>query len=467
MSYRPRESNVFRAGPNAGPNARSSAGGNSNSNLPQSSTQNPPSSSATTMTKKKAPPPEDDDDILLRDDEIVSCIREIAPMAFTVADLKNPSPTQVQVVYEALVDLLMGVRRERVDALLVVALDGVEHPDTYRESMSIVAGYRSLSRLMAVCDVRDFSFVDLLKPEYTRLRHHLSQVINFMRFRGDAAREALTAEQMGRPEDARAKLGYLLDENARLQSELERVGEQVRRDEPAIVVAKEVNEALTADLRAMKKRQGQLSNEFEKERGERAAVKQALQDRQYLALKARGECEKIRPYIVDSPEKLQQVIVEMNQTLLGEKNLCDTLERRIRALQTSAESCGIVEAEVAGCIKVMEECEQELVKVDEMARKVARHDEILKSRENENKDVERKEALLQRQLENLRERIDRVRAQAEGKREQAQRRMEELKGVYDELSRERGEKSKEMERKKMKIEQIEKKVGFLIILGVY
>jgi len=381
-------------------------------------------------------------------------------MHFSLSDLMSPSPTQVQLVYEQLVAQVMGVRRETVDALLNVGMSEMEHPETHKESMSLMAFYRSLSRLMVVCDVRDFSFQDLLKPDYKRLRVHLSRVINFMRFRGDEERSGFINEQVARLEEAKTRLEELFHENEHLQSEIVRVGEQVKQDGPAIKVAKEVNEALTSDLRAMKKQQEKVSNEHQYEKTDRLSLKSALTDRQYLVVKGKQECDKIRPYIVDSPERLQQIIVDMNATLWSEKNLSDTLERRIRALQTSMESFTILEADVTSCIKIMEECEGELVKVEEMARKVSKHEEILKSRENENKGVERQEALLTRQLVHLRERIDRVRAQAEGKREQAQRRMEELKGVYDELSRERGEKSKEMERKKMRIEQIEKKVIF-------
>ncbi|RPB26627.1 hypothetical protein L211DRAFT_644199 [Terfezia boudieri ATCC MYA-4762] len=442
MSFRPRDSNIFRAG--AAPPRGSAIG----------SSQPPPP----TTIKKSKPAEDEDDSILLTDDEIVSCLSVLISMNFSLGDLKNPSPTQVQLVYEQLVAEVMGVRRETVDALLKVGMSEMEHPETHKESMALMAFYRSLSRLMVVCNVKDFSFQDLLKPDYRRLRAHLSQVINFMRFRGDAARWGFISEQVARPEEAKARFEELLHENGHLRDEIKRVEKQVKQDEPAIKIAKEVNEALTSDLRAMKKRQTGLSVEFHNERNDRLSLKSALTDRQYLTVKGKQECDRIRPYIVDSPEKLQQVIVDMNATLLSEKNLSDTLERRIRALQTSMESFTIIEADVTSCIKIMEECEGELVKMEEMARKVSKHEEILKSKENENKDKERQEALLTRQLEHLREKIDRVRAQAEGKREQAQKRMEELKGVYDELSRERGEKSKDMERKKMRIEQIEKKV---------
>ena len=448
MSFRPpRESNVFRTGGVTTGRAGGGGGGSTTSTMP--------------MTSKKSKPvlEDDDDSILLRDDEIVSCLSVIIHVNFTLGDLRSPLPTQVQLVYEQLVDVLMGVRRETVESLLNEAMREIEHPETLRDSMMLMAFYRSLSRLMAVCEVRDFSFQDLLKPEYKRLRVHLSQIINFMRFRADANRAKLIAEQVARPEEIKTRVHEFLEANEQLEAEIAMIEEQIKRDGPAITVAKEVNESLTGDLRAMKKKQTELSNKFEKERSERNTLKQALQDRQYLAVKGKQECDKIRPYIVDSPDKLQQVIVDMNHTLLSEKNLCETLERRIRALQTSTDSFSIIEADTTACIKVMEDCENELVKMDEMARKVSRHEEILKSRENENKELERKEALLQRQLEHVRDRIDRITAQAEGKREMAQKRMEVLKEVYDELSKERGEKSKEIAKKKATIEGYEKMVG--------
>lgn len=177
-----------------------------------------------------------------------------------------------------------------------------------------------------------------------------------------------------------------------------------------------------------------------------------------MVVKTKVECENLRPYIMESPEKLQQAISDMNNSLAAEKSACDQMERKTRALQTSTESFTLIESDINACIKVMEDCETEAIKLEDISRKVLRQEEVLKARENEKKDLERGDALLQRQLEHLRERIERSRTQAEQKRESAHRKMAELKNVYDDLSRERYEKNREMEKKKMKIEQIEKKV---------
>ena len=360
----------------------------------------------------------------------------------------------------------MGIRREVLDPQLALAMEEMEHPETHRESLPLMAFYRALARLMAVCNVPGFSFADVLRPEYPRIKVILSNVINFMRFRTDGEREPLIRFQESRPDAEKQRVEALIDRQESLVARIEEMQERERREAPLIGKAREINEELTADLRGLKKTQTVLMERFDKERSERKALAASLKDRTYLTSIMKQECERIRPYIVDSPEKLQQVIADMTTRLGFEKAQCEAMDRRTRALQTSSDAFTVIHSDVASCIAVMEECESELVREEEAQRKASRNDEILKNRENEVRDAERSESLLQRQLEHLRERIERSRAQAEQKREAAKLKMEELTGVYEELRRERDEKSREMDRKKMKVEQIERKVCVPWVYGV-
>jgi len=176
-------------------------------------------------------------------------------------------------------------------------------------------------------------------------------------------------------------------------------------------------------------------------------------------VKTQQENNKIRPYIVDSPQKLQQVIADMANSLSAEKSAHDGLERKSRSLQTSANSFVIVEQDVASCIKVMEEVERELIKEEETTRRASRHAEILIVKQTEVHEVERSEKRLSRQLENATEKLRRAREAGEGKAEAAQKRMLQLKEEYGGLSRDRSERDKEMERKKIRIERIEKEMA--------
>lgn len=261
MSYRPRESTVFR-----GSQGTRSQGG---SGLPSSQ------GLGGTGNRKPKQEPEENEDILLRDDEIVQCLNSIG-LNFSLSDLQKPTPPQVQSVYEHLVDELMGIRRETVEPMLAIALEEIEYPETHRDSMSLMAFYRSLARLMAVCSIPDFSFSDLTRPEYKRLKYNLSHIINFTRFRQDSERGELIAKQQQRPELARERLHDLMDENHRMIERIAELEEQQRRDGPAIKVAEEVNEAIAQDLREMKKEQTVKLDEYEKEKAERKSLQAAI-----------------------------------------------------------------------------------------------------------------------------------------------------------------------------------------------
>lgn len=108
------------------------------------------------------------------------------------------------------------------------------------------------------------------------------------------------------------------------------------------------------------------------------------------------ECSKLEPYIVDSPEKLTQAIADMGISLSNERNSVESTERRVRALQTSADSFQIVEQDVNSCIKLMEDCDKDLLKLEDCRRKVQRYEEQVHQKEAECREVERKEEVCTR-----------------------------------------------------------------------
>ncbi|PUU77494.1 Nuf2 family-domain-containing protein [Tuber borchii] len=394
--------------------------------------------------------------LLLKDNELVDCISELG-IPFQMEDLKKPSPQKIQLVFEMFADLLMGVRKETVEPVLNAAAQQVlEFPETQTDSHTLMAFYVSLSQLMLECGIEDFTFNDLAKPDSMRLTRILSYVINFTRFREERAN--IIDEHFGKAQKAKEKIEQLYFENEDLNNRLQELKMQRLKEEPMIEKAKEVRIALVADLETLKKRQDALVNDWGRLQQSKASHKQTLEDRHYLKVKTQQENNKIRPYIVDSPQKLQQVITDMANSLGTEKAAHDSLERKSRSLQTSADSFVIVEQDVTGCIKVMEEVEQELIKEEETSRRVSRHTETLTAKQTEVHDVERSEKRLSRQLKIATEKLERTRKTGEVKAEAAQRRMLELKKEYGVLSHERSERDKEMEYKKVCIERIEKEM---------
>lgn len=427
MSYNPRQSNVFRSSQN----------------------QPPPS------TRKQATL-QADSYLMIPESTIVDCISELG-VTFSLDDLRRPMPQKIQLVFEMFAELLMGVRRETVEPILRSASEQLDHPETLHDASALMAFYTSLRTLMHECDINDFTFNDLAKPDSKRLIKILSYVINFTRFREGKGGEI--DEHFAKAEKVKEAIEARTNENEELAARLEALKMQRAREEPMIEEARKDVKALTEELYGMSKREKMLTAEWNKLKAEKEAHVKKLEDRSFFITKTKQEAEKIRPYIVDSPEKLQGVIVDMGATLAAEKAEADALERKGRALQTSADSFAVVESDVMAAIKIMEECEAELVKEEESARKAARHFDVLTQKQTEVREAERSEQRLQRQLQNATDKITRMRETGEAKSSSAQKKMRELKEAYKQLSKERAERDKDMEKKKIIIEKIEKEMA--------
>ena len=136
----------------------------------------------------------------------------------------------------------------------------------------------------------------------------------------------------------------------------------------------------------------------------------------------------------------------------------DALEKRTRALQTSADTFGVVTNDVISCTKVLEEVSNELHKEDEENLKAAKRRDALSERGNNVREVERTEAILQRQLTRWLDRTEAVRNGSREKAQAAKEKMEELRALHRRLTEERADKGREMEKRRVRIEQTEKKV---------
>lgn len=326
--------------------------------------------------------------LLIKDFEIADCITELG-VPFQLDDLKKPSASTIQRVFEMFADVLMGVRKETVEPILRAATDELEYPETLQDAQMLMAFYVSLGTLMLECGIEDFTISDLTKPDGARLTRILSYVINFTRFREERGVEI--DEHFQKAENAKEKIEQLYFENEELAQRVQALKQQRAKEEPIIRKGKEMQKAMSEELYLCSKREKVLTNEWNKLKQEKEAHVKTLEDRQYFIAKTLQEAEKIRPYIVDSPDKLQQIITDMGTSLSQEKAAVDNVERKNRALQTSADSFAIMEQDVAGAIKVMEECEAELVKEEESTRKAARHQEILTQKQTDVREIERSE----------------------------------------------------------------------------
>jgi kinetochore protein Nuf2 len=79
------------------------------------------------------------------------------------------------------------------------------------------------------------------------------------------------------------------------------------------------------------------------------------------------------------------------------------------------------------------------------------------------REVERKEKMLRKQLEQWQGRTEKLRSDTERKSANAHQKVEDLRIVHKELSAERRDRGDEVEKRRVRIEQTEKKVSSIAL----
>ena len=288
-----------------------------------------------------------------------------------------------------------------------------------------------------------------------------SYIINFVRFR--ESQTATIDEHFNKAETTKARIETLYLENQDMESRLDEMRRERKSMDQQVKEKTKRNDELKQRLLELKKGQERVAERLERVRGEKTRLTGALEEKTERCLGIRQESEKLRPYVLQSPQALQASLTELSDNLGKDRYQIDALEKRTRALQTSRDTFGAVTNDVVSCIKILEEVGNELHKEDEENLKAAKRRDALSERGNNVREVERTEAQLQRQLNRWLERTEAVRNGSREKAQAAKEKMEELRAVHRRLTEERAEKGREMEKRRVRIEQTEKKVSGIIM----
>ncbi|KAI0193402.1 Nuf2 family protein [Xylaria flabelliformis] len=415
-----------------------------------------PPSQTQGRTRKK----EEEADAFMRlsDKEIVGCITDIG-IPFTVVDLQKPNPVQVQMIFEWFAELLLNATRETIEPAMRAAAEDVcgefidiVPPDT----RNLMGFYVSLRRLLLECGVTDFNFSDLYKPTHPRLVKIFSYLINFVRFRESQTNVIDT--HFNKAEQVKARIEALYGENQDAEARLHEMRRNRKAMEAQVREKTERNEELKNTLLKLQQKQGEVASRLEDAKAKKGELAQTLEQKITEKMLLKQESAKLRPYTLQSPQALQTSLTELNNTLSTDKAHIDSLDRRARALQTSTDSFGVVSTDVASCIKLLDEISIELAKEEEEHARNAKQRDALSERGNNVREVERTEALLQRQLIKWNERIELIHENGRKKAQEAKEKMEELRALHKKLTEERAAKGTEIERRRVRIEQTEKKM---------
>lgn len=395
---------------------------------------------------------------LLKPDEIIVCMNELA-IPLTMEDLQKPTASKMQIVYTAFADIIMGVTKEHFDASLAaceLAETSPDHFDIYADSVLLVMFYRELRVLMTEVGFPEFALADVTKPEPKRVRRILSAIINFAKFREERIEvyESFTAKAGAYAQ----RLDDLHVQRAELGERLARADRRRQEEAPLVADAQAAIEEVVADLRKLKEVEVERTREMDVLKQEKDALRTTLEDLQRQLQEGAREKARIEARIVVSPEKLRDRLAQMSEALVNERRVLSDKGKEQRELVAKADLLDSLEGDVQSCIRLMEECEAELVKVEAAQKRVAQSEEQANDQRHEVRELTKREEQLRRKLANAEDKLARARRQLESKREAARDRMARTKLEHQVVNEERATADNEIARKMRQIETFEAKM---------
>ncbi|KAF2723896.1 Nuf2 like protein [Polychaeton citri CBS 116435] len=395
----------------------------------------------------------------LPDREIAGCISDIG-IAFTVEDLRKPNPQQIQKVFEWFAELLTNTTREVVAPAMRAAAEEACGDDADRiftsDTRELMGFFVTMRKLLVECGVRDFTFSDLYKPTQGRLVKIFSYIINFIRFR--ESQTSVIDEHYNLAEKTKQMIEDLYQDNQEKEGRLREMQQNRKNIEQAIKDKEQRNQELKMRLLELKKGQERVSEKLERVKAEQTRMKQMLEQKTESVMSIRQETGKLRPYAEQSPAMLEQSLRELSNSLSTDRGEIDRLDRRTRALQTSADTFQLLASDITSLIRLLGDVSAELEKEEQEAISAARTRDALAEKSNGVREVERQEKMLRKQLSQWASRTEGLRSDTEAKAERAKTRMEQLRSMHKELSSERRERGEEVEKRRVRIEMVEKKM---------
>ena len=394
----------------------------------------------------------------LPDSEIAGCITDIG-IQFSTIDLQKPNPQQIQRVFEWFAELLMNTTRESVSPAMRAASEDIcgQYSDIFSaDTRDLMGFFIVLRRLLYECGVQDFTFQDLYKPTRERLVKVFSFIINFIRFRESQTKTI--DEHLNKSEHTKQRIEQLYHDNQDAEDHVRELEGNHKAAEAAIEKKEARITELTQIIKKLKNDSDRLQEKHDQMRAQQQKLKDLLAQRIEQNLKTQQDVQKLRPYTEQSPDQLQAELEGLSNNLNADRAHIESLDRRARALQTSADAFTTVTSDIKACTALLHELKRELAAEDSLHASAARGRDALSERSNNVREIERQEHRLQKQLENIQSRTGNLRKAAEERRKEDAKKMEELRRMNEGIRRERGESGREMERRRIRIEQTERKM---------
>lgn len=392
--------------------------------------------------------------------QIAEQLNEVAEYGISEELLIRPTQQYVCKLYGDIIDWFLGISQYHLRTALESASKQLESPDSIAESRVLMGLHRHVYKFLVDCGVDDFNIMDLVKPEPNRLRRMLSAVVGFAIFREDRMKEHADIVEQSR-KYAR-EFESLESQHEVLTTEIQNLEEKVELDNEKAKQISAYNQQVETELRKLKKVQEELTSQHSMYKQKKQALVQKLEDENFLIVTAKKSNEKIRPYIVDSPDVLHKINADMAASLQLNRLALDALDNKLRALDVTSASMATIEGDIQACIKAIEECEVELQREQEALRKQNKLQDNQERLRLEGQDVDVKIQQLNRQLDSSQDRIRRAHAQRDQKKQASEEKISQLYAQHGTLIAERNLVNKQIDEKTNYIESMESRIRTVI-----
>lgn len=395
----------------------------------------------------------------LKNLEILQCMDDLR-IPLNESELNKPSVITVQRIFESFAEIFMGASKDHLSLqpnFHVVEM--LDYPDLHLESISLVAFYRIISKLMLNVGIEDFSLKDLIRPEAPRLRLILSAVINFAKFREEQL--TIFEEFSRRSEELSDQQNKLSKRHEELTSRISSIKSKHNEEQLAAIKILEEISAMIQALRDLKKEQNLLTGSLEELKNQKIELAKRLSETQVRLSNSRQDCIKLKSRIIHSPEKLSQIISEMQTSIQTEKLAIHQVDRKSRELQSKLESLSHLEQDLLRSLQGMESLSADIRKRDDIIQKVADEREIIDQKQILVKDLSIKETQLKRQMTSTSEKLSRLQKSQIERRERTQERLQSLNLEYKSVSEERVAALAKIEQSERMVKDLELKINDL------
>lgn len=422
--------------------------------------------------------------------EITKCLQS-CDFAVNEELILKPTSTYIRSLFEQFLDTFVGISAETLQGRIktikknsdknsvnqdeyqiekketqngqVADRMNIEEEEDLSFALNLILLYKAARDFFQGCGVDDLTLMDIVRPEYSRIRRILSAVVNFARFREEHSAECETL--VLESESSLEKLRNIQINNENLANQLKDLKLKIekekdgKKNKSTLKQVNSYNLKLENELKKFKKAQELLTLEHVQYKEEKARLIEKLDNLHYLIYETNKELEKTKTYSNINVKVIVQTIFDLKKQIVDQKNVFDDYSKKNENLSLTIESMKIVEFELKGLFRILEDINNDIVKEKDFSNILNENQDYLNLLKSQSNDYSRQIQQLERQMVNMKEKIEKLKIQAEERISKSQKQLISYRNDYTRLVEERNLREEDFNKKKELISEIESKIN--------